>query len=165
MVAGEELFEGDEVAQRLAHLLSVDGYHVVVHPVFHHLVALACHSLCYLALMMRKHEVHAASVDVEVVAEILAAHCRTLAVPSGESVAPWTWPAHDMLCRSLLPQGEVNLVALLPHSVKLAAVVDDIVEVASREYAVLVVLVILLDVEIHRTVALIGISVGDYLLH
>jgi hypothetical protein len=39
-LAGEELLKGDEVAERLAHLLAVDGNHVVVHPVVHHLVAL-----------------------------------------------------------------------------------------------------------------------------
>ena len=36
--ACEELVEGDEVAQRLAHLLPVDGNHVVVHPVAHGVV-------------------------------------------------------------------------------------------------------------------------------
>ena len=40
MVAGEELIQCDEVAERLTHFLSVNGYHVVVHPVLHHLVAL-----------------------------------------------------------------------------------------------------------------------------
>ena len=40
MLAGEKLFEGDEVAQRFAHLLSIDGDHIVVHPVVYHLAAL-----------------------------------------------------------------------------------------------------------------------------
>ena len=33
--AGEQLAEGDEVAERLAHLLAVDGNHIVVHPILH----------------------------------------------------------------------------------------------------------------------------------
>ena len=33
MVSGEKLRKGDEVAERLAHLLSLDGDHVVVHPI------------------------------------------------------------------------------------------------------------------------------------
>jgi len=35
MLAGKELRQRDEVAQRLAHLLALDGDHVVVHPVLH----------------------------------------------------------------------------------------------------------------------------------
>ena len=89
VVACEELFQGDEVAEALSHLLSVDGNHIVVHPVFHHLVSLRCHGLCYLALMMWEYEVHASAVDIEVVAEIFPSHGRTLAVPSRKSVAPW----------------------------------------------------------------------------
>ncbi len=165
VVAGEELLERDEIAERLAHLLSVDGYHVVVHPVLHHLVALTCHCLCDLALVMREYKVHATSVDVEMVAKILASHGGTLAVPSGETVAPRTWPAHNVLGRCLLPKGEIHLVALLSHSVKLAAGVDDVVEIAAREDAILMVLIVFLDIEIHRPVALVGVSVGDDLLH
>ena len=97
MVAGEELLEGDEVAERLTHLLSVDGYHVVVHPILHHRVALACNSLSYLALMMGEHKVHTASMNIEVVAKILASHGGALAVPSREAIAPWAWPSHDVL--------------------------------------------------------------------
>ena len=66
VVARKELFEGDEVAERLAHLLTVDGNHVVVHPVMNHLVALRSHSLGYLAFVVREYEVHSASVNVEV---------------------------------------------------------------------------------------------------
>ena len=36
----EELVECDEVVVALAHLLSGDGNHVVVHPILHHLVSL-----------------------------------------------------------------------------------------------------------------------------
>ena len=88
MVSREELLQGDEVAQRLAHLLAIDGDHVVVHPVVHHLVALTGNCLCYLALVMREHEVHAATVNVEMLAQILASHGGTLAVPPGKSVTP-----------------------------------------------------------------------------
>ena len=38
--AGEQLFQGDEVAVALAHFLSVHSQHVVVHPVVHHVVTL-----------------------------------------------------------------------------------------------------------------------------
>ena len=66
-----------------------------------------------------------------------------------------------MLGLCLLPEGEVGLVALLPHSVEFAAGVDDIVEVAPGEDAVGVFLVVLLDIEIHAAVALVGEAVVE----
>jgi len=126
MGASEELLKRNEVAEALAHLLSVDGNHVVVHPVVNHLVALRSHSLRYLALMMREDEVHAASVNIEMAAQIFSAHSSTLAMPAGETIAPRTWPAHDVLGRGLLPKGKVGLIFLLADTGKLTAFVDDI---------------------------------------
>ena len=40
MCAVEELVQIDEVTVRLTHLLSVDGNHIVVHPVMYHVIAL-----------------------------------------------------------------------------------------------------------------------------
>lgn len=82
VVTTEELGQRDEVAKRFAHLLSVNRYHVVVHPVSDHLVALAGYGLGYLTLVVRKNQVHAASVNIEVAAEVFAPHCGALAVPS-----------------------------------------------------------------------------------
>ena len=63
--------------------------------------------------MVRENQVHTASVYVEVVAKILAAHRRTLTVPAGETIAPRTGPAHDVLGLCLLPESEVHLVVFL----------------------------------------------------
>ena len=136
-----------------------------IQPVVHHLVALAGHGLCDLALVVGKHQVHAAAVDVEVVAQVLASHGGAFAVPAREAVAPGRGPAHDVLGRGFLPQGEVGLVVLLAHTVELAALVDDVVEVAVREHAVVVVVVVLLDVEVDAAVALIGVAVVHDFLH
>ena len=65
MRAGEEFVEGDEVAQRLTHLLPVDGDHVVVHPVVHGILSIARHGLRYLAFVVGEFEVDATAVDVE----------------------------------------------------------------------------------------------------
>ena len=161
----EELRQRDEVAEALAHLLPVDGNHVVVDPVMHHVVALACHRLCNLTLVMREYQVHAASVDVEMAAQILAAHRRAFAVPARETVAPRARPAHDMLRLRFLPQCEVSLVVLLAHAGKLTRVVDDVVEVAARQPAILIFLVVFLDVEINGAVALVCETVGEDFLH
>ena len=156
MVAGEELLECDEVAEAFTHLLSVDGNHVVVHPVMHHLIALRGYCLRDLALVMREDQVHATAVNVEVVAEILASHGRALAVPAGISLAPGTGPMHDVLRCRLFPQGEIVLMLLLPHSVELSAVVLDVGEITSGEDAIVVFLVVFLHVEVDRAIAFVG---------
>ena len=120
MRAVEELFERDEVAQALSHLLSIDGYHVVVHPITHHLFAFCGHSLGYFALVMGEDEVHSATVNVEMFAQILPSHCRTLAVPTRKSLAPRTWPAHDVFGLGAFPQRKVGLITLFAHAVELS---------------------------------------------
>ena len=133
VVAGEELVEGDEVAQRLAHLLPVDGNHVVVHPVVHRFVTLCGYRLGNLALVVGEEQVHAAAVDVELLAQILGAHGRALEVPAGEAVAPGRRPAHDVLGGCLFPEGEVEAVVLLALPVELAGSVEQVVDVAARQ--------------------------------
>ena len=88
MITRKELLQRDEVVVRLTHLLAVDGQHVVVHPVLHGLMPHRGHSLRNLALVVGEDEVHTAAVDVELLAEVLAAHRRAFAVPAGEAVAP-----------------------------------------------------------------------------
>ena len=165
VASGEELLQCDEVAERLAHLLPVDGYHVVVHPVLHHLVALRRRGLRYLALVVREHQVHASAVYVEVVAEVLPAHRCALAVPPGEAHAPRRAPPHDVLRLRLLPQREVRLVALLAHAIQRPRVVYHVVEVPPAQFPIVEFLVILLYVEVHRAVALVGEAVVHYLPH
>ena len=88
MIAREELLEGDEVVVGLTHLLTIDGEHIVVHPVLHGRMAHRGLSLGYLALVMGEDEVHAATVDVEHLAQILTTHSCALAMPAREAVAP-----------------------------------------------------------------------------
>ena len=97
VIACEELLQGNEVTQALTHLLTVDGNHIVVHPVMNHLVALRSHSLSNLALVVRENQIHAATVNIKVAAQVLASHRSTLAVPARETITPRTRPAHDML--------------------------------------------------------------------
>ena len=103
VLTAEELCQSNEITQTLAHLLPVDGNHVVVHPIVHHVAALAGHGLCDFTLMVWENQVHSSTVDVEMVAQVLATHGRTLAMPTGETVAPRTGPTHDMLRLGTLP--------------------------------------------------------------
>ena len=130
MIAREKLLERDEVAERLAHLLTVDRNHIVVNPILGRVVAERRRRLRDLAFVMRKHQVHTAAVDVEPLAQVFGAHGRTLHEPAGDAVAPGRRPAHDMLRRSLLPEGEIARMALVALPVQLARVRQNIVEVA-----------------------------------
>ena len=165
MVTCKELFQRDEVTERFTHLLSVDGYHVVMHPVLHHIIALSSCCLCYLALVMWEHKVHTAAVDVEMVAKVLASHSGTLAMPSWEAVAPRRRPAHDVLGLCLLPESKVHLIALLAHAVEFARVVYHVIEVSSAQLSVMKLLVILLYIEVNRAVAHVCKAVVKNLLH
>ena len=85
----EKFRQGDKIAEALSHLLTVDGNHVVVHPVVHALGSALGHVLRDFALVVREHQVHAAAVDVELGAEVFLAHDRALQMPAGEAFSPW----------------------------------------------------------------------------
>ena len=76
--------------------------------------------------MVGEHQIHATSVDIKLLTQILTSHSRTLTVPTRESVAPRRGPAHDMLRLSLLPQGEVGLILLLSDTSQFTALVLDV---------------------------------------
>ena len=107
MVALEELLKGDEVIIRLTHLLAGDGDHVVVHPVMDSLMPECRATLRYLCFVVREDEVESASVDIELLTEVLGTHRRALHMPSGEAFGPRRRPMHDMFGCGFLPKGEV----------------------------------------------------------
>ena len=88
VLTAEQLRQRYEVAQALAHLLAVDGYHIVVHPVMHALCPAAGNVLRNLALVMREHQVHSSSVYVKYFSEVFFSHYRALEMPSGETFSP-----------------------------------------------------------------------------
>ena len=68
MLTVEELLHSDKVAVRLTHLLTVDSNHIVVYPVASRVLAQSGCRLRNLALVVREHQVHTATVDVELLA-------------------------------------------------------------------------------------------------
>ena len=78
----QHVADGEEVAQRLGHLLVVDVQEAVVHPVLTNGAAAGAFALRDLVLVVRELQVHAAAVDVEGLAEQRAAHRRALDVPA-----------------------------------------------------------------------------------
>ena len=80
----EQFSNSDEVAQRLRHLLAFHLQESVVHPNIRHQRRVeGAARLRNLVLMVRKHEIDAAAVNVESLAQVLPAHRRALDVPAG----------------------------------------------------------------------------------
>ena len=141
-----------------AHLLPVDGNHVVMHPIVHRLVPLRSHRLGYLAFVVGEKQIHASAVNVEFLAQVLGAHGRTFEMPAGKTVAPRRRPPHDMFGRSLFPKSEIETIVLLALSVELPRRVEQVVDIAPRQLAVMVVFIILHYIEVNRPVTYISIS-------
>src|SRR3954449_2969754 len=80
----EQLVNRDEVAERFRHLLALDLQEAVMHPVVRHALPVeGAAGLRDLVLVMRKYEIDAAAMDVEVLAEMLPGHGRALDMPAG----------------------------------------------------------------------------------
>ncbi len=86
-------------------------------------------------------------------------------MPAGETIAPRRGPTHNMLGRRLLPQRKIERIALVALTVQLAGVGLDVVQVATRQLAVVVLGVVGLNVEIDRAIADVGQTLVENLLH
>ena len=165
MIARKELIQRDEVAQRLTHLLAVDGDHVVVHPVVNHVIALRSDSLCDLTLMVREDQVHATTVNVKVIAQVFLTHSRTFAMPAGEAITPRRGPAHDVFRLGTFPKREIDRIVLLILTVECTGRIQHVVDVPAGEHPIIMILVVFLHIKINRTLADIGIAIVQNLLH
>src|SRR5579859_2897 len=82
-----------EVIQRLRHLLIVDLYVAVVHPVIDEGLSGRSFALRNLVLVVRKLQVLTAAVNVEMLAEQRAAHRRAFDMPAGAAAPVLRLPA------------------------------------------------------------------------
>ena len=114
---------------------------------------------------MWEDQIHAATVDIEMFAQILFTHSRTFAVPSGETVAPRRRPTHDMLRLCAFPESEVDRITFFILSVQCAGSIQHIVDVASGKNTVIMIFVVFLHVEVNGTFAFVSISVIQYFLY
>src|SRR5258708_12177193 len=90
----QKLVHGEEIAERLAHLLAGDVQEAVVHPVLRHdAMAEGAAALRDLVLVVREDEVESAGMDVECLAEMLGPHRRALDVPARPPAPPRPPPA------------------------------------------------------------------------
>ena len=107
----EHFADREEVAERLRHLLVVDVDEAVVHPDLGEAVARGRAGLGDLVLVVRKLQVEAAAVDVEMRAEERHRHGGALDVPARSPLAPWRVPGR-LAGLGVLPQHEIEWIAL-----------------------------------------------------
>ena len=168
----ERLVQKQEVVERFRHLLDLAGLlvgdlqHAGVHPVARERAAARGLALRALVLVMRKHQVSAAAVDVERKPQVLARHGRALDVPARTPLAPGGIPRR-LAGLGRLPQGEVERVALarlktLTVGAKLAMARFHLVDVAARK---LTVSGVRAHAEVHVALDLVGMPTVDELLH
>ena len=109
----KEVLHGVEVAQRLGHLLAVDGHKAVVHPDPGKSGVRMCRTgLGNLVLVVWKDKVVAAAMDVEVQSEMAGAHGGALEVPARTPVTPGTLPS-GKIARGRFPEHEVGITPLV----------------------------------------------------
>src|SRR5207248_9672955 len=110
----EQIADGAEVAERLAHLLRVDGDESVVQPEPRQRLPRRGFALRDLVLVVREDEVLPAAVHVEGGAQVLLRHRRALDVPPRPAGSPWALPGDGLRLARLrrLPERKIERVAL-----------------------------------------------------
>ena len=166
MPACKELFQGNEIAQRLTHFLAVDGNHVVVHPITARHFAVGRHRLGNFRFVVRKEQIHATPVDIELLPEIFARHGRTFGMPPRKTVAPRRRPTHDMFGRSLFPKRKIQWTGLFVLRRKVGARGgQQVFYHPAGELAVVVLLVVFSYIEIDRTIGFVSVAGGQNFLY
>ena len=107
-----QLGDAEEVARRFRHPRARKHEQPAVHPEADHTMPGHRLGLRDLGLVMRKHVVRAACMDVEPLAEDGHRHRRALDVPAGISRAPWARPRLEAILARCSPEREVAGVAL-----------------------------------------------------
>ena len=109
----ERILQRQEVAERLAHLSTVNRHHIVVEPVAHERAPGSRFALRDFALMVGELVLQTPAVDIDAFAKVLHRHGRALDVPARKTLSPGAGPAHDMPLFRSLPEGEVARMALV----------------------------------------------------
>ena len=102
---------GEKIAERFRHFFIIDADETVVHPVVHEGAGMRAFRLGNLILMVRKLQILAAAVNVEMLAEQFGTHGRTFDVPARTAIAPGRSPERLALF-GVLPEHEIKRVLL-----------------------------------------------------
>src|SRR5665648_327528 len=76
MIAAEKLFQRNGVSERFTHFLSVQGNHVVVHPVANGRFPMGCLSLSHFSFMVRKSQIHSSTMNIKCITPVSYTHLR-----------------------------------------------------------------------------------------
>ena len=104
-----QILKGDEVIQRFRHFVAVDHHRARVHPVIRQVRAEARLALGDLVGVVREHQVGAAAVDVDVLAQAIVDHRRAFDVPAWAAAPPRRVPA-DFGVVGGFPEREIERV-------------------------------------------------------
>ncbi len=75
MIAGKHFGETNYIIIALAHLLAIDGNHVIVYPVTGRHFMITDHTLGDFTFVVRKHKVHTPAMNIKPRSQIFCAHC------------------------------------------------------------------------------------------
>ncbi len=121
----EQVANERQIAQRLAHLLAILVYQTGMHPETRERhFAREVFGLRDLARVMRKREIGAATVDVDLWAKVTHRHRSALDMPAGATWTPGTWPGR--FTGSLrLPEHKIERVLLARIIRKIPSFISD----------------------------------------
>src|SRR3954465_12200777 len=107
IISTEQFSEFYYIIIALAHLSSVDGDHVIMHPVFNRCGVVANSALGNFTFVMRELEIHSTTMNIELLSQIFCSHCRTLDMPARKAFTPGTFPSHDVFRRCIFPKRKI----------------------------------------------------------
>ena len=107
-VFGQDVLDGQHIAQRFAHLFFADLQKSVMHPVFDkRFLPVKAFGLGDLILMMREDQVLSAAVNIDLFAQIFHRHGGAFDMPAGPALSPGAFPGRFARFGGF-PEGEVH---------------------------------------------------------
>ena len=112
--AGEDLADGEKIAQAFGHFFVIAGDEAVVHPDARQGLPAGPFTLRNLVLVVGKLQVSAAAMNINRIAQQAGTHGRTLYVPARTARAPQTFPLHlyRLLRLGRLPEHKIKRIIL-----------------------------------------------------
>ena len=86
-------------------------------------------ALSDLVLVVREPQIHAASVNIELLAQVFRCHSGALDMPTGKTNAPRAGPVHLPACIAMFPQREIFWSILILGNLHLLSPVSTLPQV------------------------------------